>query len=177
MVLTPPPLIVTLKLDPMSFDYLDRLRKQYFPPDRNFLRAHITLFHALPGTQEGSIRQTLQEFCSSTPLLHLVFPQLRFLGRGVAVEVECPKLKRLRNRLAQTWELWLTPQDRQGYRPHVTIVNKVMADEARQLHDRLASEWKPFNGQGEGLMLWHYQGGPWKWVSEVPFVTIESSAL
>jgi hypothetical protein len=65
--------------------------------------------------------------------------------------------------------MWLSPQDRQGYRPHVTIQNKVMPDEARQLYDRLEGEWKPFMGYGEGLMLWYYQGGPWKLVSEFPF--------
>lgn len=173
MLPTPPPLVLTLKLDERSFNYLDRLRQQHFPPQRNFLKAHVTLFHALPGDQEASIRQTLEEFCSSTSLLPLLFPQLRYLGKGVAVEVQCPQLKQLRLRLAQTWEMWLSPQDRQGYRSHVTIQNKVMPNEAQQLYDQLVSEWKPFNGYGEGLMLWQYQGGPWKKVSEFPFMPNE----
>lgn len=173
MLPTPPPLVLTLKLDEVSFNYLDRLRQQHFPPQRNFLKAHLTLFHALPGDQEANIRQTLQEFCSATSLLYLLFPQLRYLGKGVAVEVQCPQLKQLRLRLQEAWEMWLSPQDRQGYRPHVTIQNKVMPDEAQQLYDQLVSEWKPFNGYGEGLMLWQYQGGPWHLVSEFPFIPNE----
>ncbi|GFE70293.1 hypothetical protein CFPU101_29030 [Chroococcus sp. FPU101] len=70
--------------------------------------------------------------------------------------------------------MWLSPQDRQGYRPHVTIQNKVMPDEAQQLYNQLVSEWKPFNGFGEGLMLWHYQNGPWSLVREFSFMQNES---
>jgi 2'-5' RNA ligase len=173
MLTTPPPLVLTLKLDESSFDYLDRLRQQYFPPQRNFLKAHLTLFHALPGSQKASIGKTLQEFCSSISLLHLLFSQLRYLGQGVAIEVDCPQLKQLRLRLQETWKMWLSPQDRQGYRPHVTIQNKVMSDEARQLYEQLESEWQPFNGYGEGLLLWHYQGGPWNLVNEFPFRPIQ----
>lgn len=163
------PLILTLKLDSASFNALDRLRQQHFPAEKNFLPAHITLFHKLPTEQTASIQQTLQELCSHTPAPCLRFPALRFLGRGVAVEVECPELVRLQKRLAQKWFVWLSAQDQQGYRPHVTIQNKAGSDEARRLHDRLAKEWEPFSGSGMGLLLWRYQGGPWELIDEFDF--------
>ncbi|MBD3882905.1 2'-5' RNA ligase family protein [Phormidium tenue FACHB-886] len=169
MPLTSSPLILTLKLDPVSFNALDSLRQQHFPAERNFLPAHITLFHKLPVEQLAGIRQALQELCSQTSGLHLLFPALRFLGRGVAVEVDCPELIRLRKQLAQKWWLWLSTQDQQGYRPHVTIQNKVSSDEARRLHNQLAKEWEPFSGSGAGLLLWRYEGGPWKLVEEFNF--------
>jgi 2'-5' RNA ligase len=165
----PPPLVLTLKLDPIAFDLLDQLRKQYFPPARNFLPAHITLFHALPGDQKSAIQQTLQSVCAHTSIIPLLLPKPRFLGKGTAVEVDAPELVQLQNRLAEIWDGWLTAQDRQRYRPHVTIQNKVAPDTARQLYNQLANTWEPVSGQGEGLLLWHYEGGPWNLASEFTF--------
>ena len=164
-----PPLILTLKLDQQSFDALDTMRQQYFPRARNLLSAHVTLFHQLPDEQELSIRQTLQELCAEIPVLHLSFPKLRFLGKGVAVEIECAELLQLRKKLAADWDALLTAQDKQGFRPHITIQNKVAPDDARRVFDRLAFAWKMADGRGEGLLLWHYLDGPWELVGEFPF--------
>lgn len=165
-----PPFILTLNLDTNTFARLDALRQAHFPPERNFLSAHITLFHALPGEQEAAIRQTLQRICAATPIIPLSFPTVRSLGRGVAVVVESPLLLDLRQRLANTWQAWLGAQDRQRYQPHVTIQNKVTAEAARHLYAQLTATWGAFHGQGEGLSLWRYQGGPWESVAEFPFL-------
>lgn len=173
-----PPLIVSLKLDQVSFDALDILRQQYFPRARNFLSAHVTLFHALPGEQESQIRQNLHDICAETPVLELSFPKLRFLGKGVAVEIECAELLQLRKKLATTWDELLTAQDKQGFRPHVTIQNKVAPDAARRVFDRLAFAWKIDNGLGTGLQLWHYLDGPWELAGDFPFAGLgEQSKL
>ncbi len=164
-----PPLVLTLKLDQATFDRMNALRQQYFPPERNFLPAHVTLFHALPGDREAVIQPQLAALCAQTPCLPLQFPTLRFLGRGVAVDLEASALVQLQRSLAKTWYEWLTRQDRQGYRPHITLQNKVAAAEARQLYTQLSHTWRPFNGVGEGLLLWHYQGGPWALVNSFPF--------
>ncbi|MBL1178544.1 2'-5' RNA ligase family protein [Pantanalinema sp. GBBB05] len=167
--MTTAPLILTLKLDQESFDRFNALRQQYFPPERNLLSAHVTLFHALPGEQIFSIQETLKSVCSQTAPLPLYFPQLRFLGRGVAIEVDCPQLVQARQQLAKGWQPWLTPQDRQGYRPHLTIQNKVTATVARQFYEQLSRTWQASHGWGEGLLLWHYQGGPWQLAAEFLF--------
>lgn len=156
------PLILTLKLDSKTFNSFDWLRQQHFPREKNFLPAHITLFHALPGEQQLSIQQTLRDISSQTAIFSLSFPKLRFLGKGVAIEVDSPSLIQLRQQLAKIWYPWLSRQDRQGYRPHVTIQNKVTAEEARQLFDRMDSQWQLIEGEGEGLLLWYYRGGPWE---------------
>jgi 2'-5' RNA ligase len=174
---TSSPLILTLKLDSIAFDVLDRLRQQHFPPERNFLSAHITLFHKLPSEQELAIRQTLEDACSTTPAVHLLFPTLRSLGRGVAIQVDCPELVQLRNHLAQEWNPWLSPQDKQRYQPHITIQNKVAPSEAQQLYDRLADGWNTFSGKGEGLLLWRYQGGPWELAHEFTFKLPKAPSL
>lgn len=163
------PLIVTLKLDAATFAVFDEMRQRHFPPERNFLPAHITLFHALPGAEEANIQATLAAHCAATSALRVEFPRLRSLGRGVAVNVECPALLALRGQLAEAWQAWLGAQDRQPYRPHITIQNKVTADEARQLCDELAATWQPLTGVGEGLLLWRYLNGPWGAAGEFRF--------
>lgn len=164
-----PPLILTLKLDASAFSVLDELRRQHFPPERNFLSAHITLFHKLPGEHEQAIRHTLQPLCMNTAVMEVSFPALRFLGKGVAVELECPALLQLRRQLAVEWNAWLSAQDRQTYRPHVTIQNKVMPEQSRRLYDQLKGDWQTLAAHGEGLLLWRYLNGPWELVQEFSF--------
>ena len=42
------PLIVTAELPDDVLAWADGLRRAHFPPERNWLVAHVTLFHALP---------------------------------------------------------------------------------------------------------------------------------
>ncbi len=161
------PLILTLHLDAATFGVLDTLRQTHFPPSRNLVPAHITLFHDLPSDED--IAGELAAVCSETADFAVSFPKVRFLGRGVAVEVASPELVRVRARLADVWGRWLTPQDRQPYRPHVTVQNKVTAAEARTLYANLSATWSPFDGRGTGLQLWHYRGGPWESAGDFAF--------
>lgn len=158
----PQPLLVTLALDPDTFELLNGLRTAHFPPARNIVPAHITLFHALPGAEEASLAVDLAELAARTPPVPLLFPRVRFIGRGVAVDVESPALVAARGELAQRWQPLLTPQDRQRYKPHVTIQNKAAPEAARQLFAELAETWQNHTGSGVGLLLWHYRGGPWE---------------
>jgi 2'-5' RNA ligase len=176
MIEQQPPLILTLQLDQASFERLDGLRQTYFPPERNFIPAHITLFHALPGHEEGSISADLARICAEVTPFGVAFPSLHMLGRGVALVVEAPALRQLRQQLAARWQSWLSPQDRQGYRPHVTIQNKVSPEQARALHAQLSPQWEPFAAQGLGLFLWRYLGGPWEQIKVFAF-TREASEL
>jgi 2'-5' RNA ligase len=169
------PLILTLKLDQTTFEQANTLRQQYFPPERNFLPAHVTLFHALPGDQYFSIHQTLQTLCFQTSRMSLHLPTLRFLGKGVAIEISSPEFIQLRQTLAKTWSKWLSVQDQQGYRPHITVQNKVAPEAARRLHKQLMDEWQPLNGYAEGLLLWYYRGGPWELADEFSFDAKEAS--
>jgi 2'-5' RNA ligase len=164
-----PPLVLTLKLDQSTFEQVNALRQQYFPPERNLIPAHITLFHALPGEQEKEISQLLQTICAQSARIALSLPALRFLGNGVAIKIDAPALVQLRQALAEHWSDWLTRQDKQGYRPHITIQNKVTAAEAQQVYEALKARWQVLDGFGEGLLLWHYLGGPWQLAHAFPF--------
>jgi hypothetical protein len=155
------PLILTLRLDAASQARFDAERMAHFPPERNFLAAHLTVFHHLPGEAADGIARTLRAVCARQPGFALEVQDLWMMGRGVAYRLRSPDLSRLHAGLAEAWRDWLTPQDRQRLQPHVTIQNKVPADQARALHHRLRAGFAPFAVEGRGLLLWHYRGGPW----------------
>lgn len=164
------PFILTLKLDDQSFRYFTALRNEHFPAERNYLSAHITLFHKLPGDEEARICAILADVSAEYSLLTLHFAGVQSLGRGVAIQVEAPALLRVHKRLASAFEEWLSPQDQQRFRPHITVQNKVGKEKAAALYTQLSTSWEAFDGIGEGLILWRYLGGPWKRIDEFLFL-------
>ncbi len=156
------PLILTLRMDDPSQDRFDRLREEYFPKERNFIPAHLTLFHKLPGDREREIAATLYDLCGRQEPFSLAATGLVFMGRGVGYRLESSTLPAVRKTLADEWWPWLGAQDRKGFRPHVTVQNKVPPQEARALHRRLEETFAPFEVGAKGLLLWRYLGGPWE---------------
>ena len=154
------PLILTLDLGCDQARY-DALRAEHFPPRRYELPAHITLFHRLPGEEEEAVAAHLGAVARAAAPLPLAFAELVSLGRGVAVRVRSPAAMALRAALMAHWSDWLEPQDR-GFRPHVTIQNKVDPETARATLETLAEGFAPHEGASSGLRLWRYRGGPWE---------------
>ncbi len=101
------PLILMLVMDDASQTRFDRLREAHFPPERNYLRAHLTLFHKLPAERETEVREDLLEVCDDREPFSLSVTGVRFLGRGVAYELSSPELMSLRRELAVRWKSWL----------------------------------------------------------------------
>jgi 2'-5' RNA ligase len=168
------PLILTLRLDERSFAFFDAQRRRYFPAARNFIPAHLTLFHNLPGEHLAAIRRDIETCASDREPFSLDVTGLRSLGRGVAYALMSNELAQLRRHLAQTWNDWLKPQDRQNHNPHVTVQNKVHPSAARALLEELRDDFQPFEVTGVGLDLWWYRGGPWEKVQTFPFVAPHS---
>ena len=156
------PLILSLMLDESSQAFFNGLRRQHFPPERNYLAAHLTLFHHLPGAHLADITQELVACSQSMGPTPLEVTGLQFLGRGVAYALESEAISALHRALQQQWLPWLTPQDQQRRRPHITIQNKVDPAVARALHQQLTDEFEPFEATGTGLHLWAYRNGPWE---------------
>ncbi len=162
------PLLVTVELDAESFSRLDGLRRRYFPPERNFIPAHVSLFHHLPPHERDAVERALASAASrAAPVL--CFGRLRRLGRGMAVEVEAPELAAVRRELVGAFAPWLTPQDRQPFRPHVTLMNKATPEEAGHAFIELGAAWTRWEGRAGALLLWKYLGGPWELASRFPF--------
>lgn len=91
------------------------------------------------------------------------------LGRGVAIRVRSPKLAAIREELAGAFIDLLTPQDAAGWRPHVTIQNKVQPHEARALYGALNEAFRPRPVRISALAAWWYRGGPWELIARYPF--------
>ncbi len=159
----PAPLIVTAELPDDLAAWTTRLRRAHFPPERNFLDAHVTLFHALPPSAETEVRDLLAACARQTP------PAARLdgvmnLGRGTALRIASPALDAIRARLAEQLGGLLTAQDRHSPRLHVTIQNKVDPAAARALQDEFAASFVPRSFAFCGLALHYYRGGPWEFV-------------
>ncbi|MGC8548594.1 MAG: 2'-5' RNA ligase family protein [Acidobacteriaceae bacterium] len=163
------PLILTLALEPTAQQHFESLRQRYFPPERNFIPAHITLFHHLPADELPAVSAQLTAATAETPFFPVSVTGLRSLGRGVAFQIESPTLVTLQARLARSFAPWLTRQDRQGFRPHIVVQNKVDAPTARQTLAELSISFAPFTTHATTLLLWRYLGGPWQPVTEFPF--------
>ncbi|RDI17768.1 2'-5' RNA ligase superfamily protein [Pseudacidovorax intermedius] len=166
----PTALIVTLRMDAASAAALTALRSAHFPPSRNWLDAHITLFHALPVAELPRVRQDMAEIVERTAPFKLDVDRVQFLGAGVAYAMSAPEALRLRATLATNWSGLLGAQDRQWRGPlHVTVQNKVRPDQARMLHAELARDFVPWKVGATGLDLWYYMGGPWERVGDFAF--------
>jgi len=152
--------ILTVLLDEASQAWFDGLRRAHFPPERLVVGAHVTLFHALPHDADGVVDEVLRETAPDPSAVAVT--GVRSLGRGVAFTLDAPGVEPLRAALADAFGDALTPQDRQPWRPHVTVQNKVTPAAAAALHARLSASFVPFEARAEGLELWHYRGGPWE---------------
>ncbi|GAB3863820.1 2'-5' RNA ligase family protein [Hymenobacter segetis] len=165
----PAPLILTLALDAAAQAYFNELRRRHFPPAINYLAAHLTLFHHLPGAELAAVQAQLQTIAANQRPLPLPVAGLRSLGRGVAFTLENDDLRALHRRLQAAFAPHLTPQDQQKLQPHVTIQNKVDPAAARALLADLQADFAPFEAVGTGLHLWAYRNGPWESLAEFPF--------
>lgn len=154
------PLILTLDLGAHQARY-DALRDAHFPPRPYRLPAHLTLFHQLPGAEEEAVASHLAAVARAAAPLPLRFAEVMPLGSGVAIRVRSAAAMALRAALAVHWADALVPQDR-GFRPHVTIQNKVGADTARATLAEVEAGFEPHDGASPALLLWRYRGGPWE---------------
>jgi len=154
-------LIITAEIAPRDLAWLDELRRQHYPAERNRVPAHLTMVHALPPSAEGEARRVLARL-GSEPRPRAMIDGLIDLGGGVAFRVVSPDLDRIRRDLAEDFHGLLSASDAGGWRPHVTIQNKVAEREARALLGRLAADFRPRPLAISGLGLHRYLDGPWE---------------
>jgi hypothetical protein len=163
------PLILTALLPKDLHGWATGLRNRHFPPERNFLEAHVTLFHALPPQYRGEIseicRRMAREYAPVDAQIKGVMP----LGKGTAIRLESDAMLGLRDVIADHCHGLLTGQDQHRPRLHITVQNKVTIEEAKALQQQLEFlvEPRPFAFRGLGLFI--YRGGPWEHVSDYVF--------
>jgi len=154
-------LIVTATFGRDDFAWLEGLRRRHYPLERNRVPVHLTLFHALPPSMEEEARARLSR-AVATALPRAEIAGLMDLGGGVAFRIVSDDLDAVREDLADQFHGMLSAQDSQGWRPHVTIQNKVPPREARALREQLQQTFQPRPLAIAGLALHRYLGGPWE---------------
>ncbi|KAH0380868.1 hypothetical protein KCU92_g7356, partial [Aureobasidium melanogenum] len=159
--------VLTLLTDAKHHRILTEMRKKYFPPRLNRLDAHITLFHALPGSLlEESIKPTLRDISSKTKQFHLLAATPFRLNKGIAIGL--PKssggddARQVHQQLKAAWSDFLSRQDAGGFAAHYTIMNKVDDEkEVQKAFEQVQQEWKGCHGTVLGLSLFKYDRGNW----------------
>lgn len=162
--------VLTIAFHPEDQARFEALRQRFFPPALNRVPAHLTLFHTVTDPAAAAILHLVAQRQSC---FAVAITGLRSLGRGVAYTAASPDLLQLRAALARHWHDTLTAQDRQGYRPHMTIQNKAAPQEAAALLAMLQAGFTPFEVRAEGLLLWAYRGGPWELVERFGFAAAQ----
>lgn len=154
-------LIVTAELGKADFAWLDALRRRHYPPDRNRVPAHLTLFRALPPSSEPEVRTSLARAASAAA------PRAQICGvmdldSGVALRVASEELEYIREELSGEFHGLLSAQDVGRWTPHVTIQNKVEPREARALLRQAREELEPRALGITGLQLIRYLDKEWE---------------
>jgi hypothetical protein len=161
-------LIVTAELGQSDFSWIEGLRRAHYPPERNQVPAHLTIFHALPPSAETELRTRLAHIVRQTAPTAII-AGLMDLGGGVAFRIVSPELDRIRSELAEGLHGLFGAQDSGGWRPHITIQNKVPPKIARALKDSLERTFSPRPLAIAGLGLHRYLDGPWERLAAYPF--------
>jgi hypothetical protein len=167
------PFILTAALPPDLAGFAEGLRRAHYPPERNHLHAHVTLFHAFAPSLLGELTDFIPRIAANFAAPEGAVKGVMDLRTGTAIALEAPQLLALRALIAEHFHGSLTAQDLHELRPHITIQNKVTKSEARALQASLAPVLAPWALKARfafpALELWHYRGGPWDLVKTAPF--------
>lgn len=155
------PLLVTALFDAAGFAWLDGLRRRHYPPERNRVPAHCSMFRQLPPSAAEEVRHRLSAAVRTWRAPRAVITGPILLDQGVALRIDSPEMEDLRAQLAEDFTGLLPMADRDGWRPHVTIQNKVPPCEARALYHALERDLAPRAVRIAGLAAWRWRGGPW----------------
>jgi hypothetical protein len=148
--------------------WLQALRRAHYPPERNRVPAHLTLFHHLPPSVQAELGRRLAVY-AATPAPIATIAGIMDLGGGTALRVESEGLEDIRYDLALALGGMLTPKDMAPWRPHITLQNKVEPKAAKMLQARLRAGFERRPLVLKGLAVWRYLSGPWEPVKSYTF--------
>lgn len=155
------PFIVTAELPGGVLAWADGLRRAHFPPERNRLKAHVTLFHAFAPSLREELLGLLSRFGASFAPPSARIDGLMNLGKGTALAIVSPGMLAIRAAIADHFHGALTAQDQHKPRLHITIQNKVAPQAARALQADLAASLTPREFAFTGLGLHAYRNPHW----------------
>ena len=162
------PLIVTAELGRSDFGWLNELRRRHYPPERNQLSAHLTMFHAIPPSAESELRRILAAAAQLRPPPARIAGPMN-LGGAVALRVASDELNAIRAEIADRLRGLLTAQDSGGWSAHITIQNKVSPRQVKILLEAVGEQLRERPIRIAGLGLHDYLGGPWETLQTYSF--------
>ena len=162
------PLIVTAQFAHADHSWLEGLRRAHYPPESNRVPVHLTMFQGLPPSAVDEVRRQLAHH-SAGPPPRASIEGLMNLSGGVAFRVVSDELEDIREAIADHFHAMLCAPDAAGWRPHITIQNKVPARQAKALLDELGHDFRPRPLGIAGLLLHRYRGGPWETLASYRF--------
>lgn len=162
------PLLVTAELPNEVLAWADSLRRAHYPPDRNRLQAHVTLFHALPPSVEEELVDILRDLARRSPPPATIAGIMK-LSAGTALAVESPDMVEHHAAVAERMYGLLTRQDAQPLRLHVTIQNKVTAQAAQALQTKMRAQLRPINFRFRAFGLYAWEEGLWRPIKVIVF--------
>ncbi|KAK6068328.1 hypothetical protein SCUP515_09614 [Seiridium cupressi] len=160
--------ILSLLTDAKHHTDMSALRRKWFPEKLLKVDAHITLFHALPGSRLEDIKGDIGNVASREERFEVRVGRngVFRMGKGVGVEMDRNSLERvrsLREGLRSAWQAegqdgegWLSEQDaRKGWKGHYTVMNKENdRDRIEECYTGLKEDWSGSKGVVTGLSLW-----------------------
>ena len=155
------PLIVTADFAPPDFAWLEGLRRAHYPAELNRVPVHLTMFQGLPPSAIEEVKDQLRLHTAGPRPVAMIAGLMQF-DAGVAFRVVSDELDRLREAIADHFHGLLSAPDAAGWRPHVTIQNKVPPRAANALLTALESNFRPRPLGIAGLSVHRYRGGPWE---------------
>ena len=167
--MTSAPFIVTAELPGDIFGWANGLRRAHFPPERNWLAAHVTLFHAFAPSLREELHRMLGGVASEFAPPRASIDGLMPLGGGTALAITSPGMLTIREYIAEHFHGALTAQDSHRPRLHITIQNKVTGAEAKALQQALGPTIGERKFAFTGLGLHLYLGPHWQNVAHWPF--------
>lgn len=159
------PLLITAELPPDVQAWADALRRAHYPPERNRLAAHVTLFHALPPSVEGEVRALLGDLAQRPA----PDAEMMDLGKGTAFLVLSPAMLGLHEEIAERMHGVLSQQDAHRPKLHITVQNKVEKPAAKALQAELAEAFQPRSFRFHALGLYAWEDGLWRAIRTYPF--------
>ena len=163
------PFIVTAALPPQIQSWADKLRREHYPPERNHLHAHVTMFHSFAPSLLDELKDFLPQITREFAPPRAMVTGIMDLGKGTAIALQSEPLLTLRGLIAEHFHGSLTAQDLYEPRPHITIQNKVTKSEARALQAKLAPTIEQRQFAFPALELHLYQDGPWETIKTSAF--------
>lgn len=156
------PFIVTAELPGDLFAWANDLRRTHFPPERNKLAAHVTLFHSLAPSLREELPRELARMAGEYAPPEAEIDGLMDLGGGTALLIRSSGMQTIRGELAELFFTMLTAQDRGTKKLHITVQNKVDRAAARALQAELGAALSVRRFAFTGLGLHIYRDTYWE---------------